>query len=51
MASKDRWHAVARVECGEKPEAVAKELGVTTTELKAWYQALRKSAVYLWEKE
>lgn len=46
-----RWNAVMRVECGESPNEVADELGVTTDELKSWYNQIKKAAVEIWAEK
>lgn len=51
VSPRDRWKAVARVECGENPVDVAKGLGVEAAEVKAWYNELKESALNLWASE
>jgi hypothetical protein len=48
---RDRWRAVARVECGESIEDVADELGAKPEEIKEWYNDLKKKALELWKAE
>lgn len=45
---KERWQAVVRLECGEKPADVAEDLGVSVADLKAWGKQLKQAAVKLW---
>ncbi len=45
---KQRWNAIARVECGEPIEKVAASIGVTPSELHAWYDDLKKAATAIW---
>ncbi len=45
---KQRWNAIARVECGEPIEKVAAAIGVTPAELHAWYGDLKKAASAMW---
>ncbi len=51
VSPRDRWKAVARVECGEKPADVARDIGVSAEELKGWYTELRQAALDLWAAE
>ncbi len=51
FSSKQKWHAVARVECGEAPDVIANELGVEKSELKKWYADLKGAAIELWESK
>ncbi|MBD3322351.1 MAG: redoxin domain-containing protein, partial [Chitinivibrionales bacterium] len=48
ITPRKKWNAVARKECGENPEAIAGELGVSVDELKAWYQELKEAAMATW---
>jgi thiol-disulfide isomerase/thioredoxin len=50
VAPRDRWHAIARVECGEDIQAVAGETGVSVDEMKMWYSQLKDAAVELWKE-
>jgi cytochrome c biogenesis protein CcmG, thiol:disulfide interchange protein DsbE len=45
---KDRWRAVMRVECGDKAETVAQEVGVDKETLYQWHEDLKKAAMNLW---
>ena len=40
--------AVARVECGEKVETVAQEMGVDKEIIKQWYEELKSAAMSVW---
>ncbi len=51
FTSKQKWHAVARIECGESPDVIANELGVPKSELKKWYTDLKGAAIQLWDPE
>jgi hypothetical protein len=51
VSPRDRWKAVARVECGEKPVDVARDIGVNADELRGWYTELRQAALDLWATE
>jgi len=51
LAPRERWKAVARVECGEKAVDVAKDVGVTEMEVKEWYEELKRVALELWASE
>jgi|WetSurMetagenome_2_1015567.scaffolds.fasta_scaffold00027_77 peroxiredoxin len=48
LSPKQRWNAIARVECGEPIEKVAASIGVAPSELRAWYNDLKKAANTLW---
>lgn len=48
ISPKQKWHAVARVECGETPEKVADEMNLSADEVKAWYAQLKSSAMSVW---
>lgn len=48
LSPKQRWNAIARVECGEPIEKVAAAVGVAPSELRAWYGDLKKAASVLW---
>jgi thiol-disulfide isomerase/thioredoxin len=50
IAASARWKAVARVECGEKVEDVARELATSPDSLRAWYKNLKQAALSLWPK-
>jgi|GEM_PF-657972 len=51
VAPRDRWHAVARVECGENIKTVADELGVSSEEIKQWYAQLKEAALEMWKSK
>jgi peroxiredoxin len=48
LSPKQRWNAIARVECGEPIDKVAAAVGVAPSELHAWYNDLKKAASALW---
>ena len=48
---KEKWNAVARIECGTSPDLVAAELDVPKEEIKKWYNELKKTAIELWESK
>jgi cytochrome c biogenesis protein CcmG, thiol:disulfide interchange protein DsbE len=48
IPAKDRWRAVNRVECGEKVETVAQEMGVDKEIIKQWYEELKGAAMSIW---
>ncbi len=49
FSSKKKWHAVARIECGESPDVIANELNISKDELKQWYTDLKNKAIELWD--
>ncbi len=51
FSSKQKWHAVARIECGTSPDSVAAELNVPKEEIRKWYNELKETAIELWESE
>jgi peroxiredoxin len=51
FTAKQKWHAVAQVECGESPEKIAQDLKVSPDDIKAWYNDLKKTAQSLWESK
>jgi thiol-disulfide isomerase/thioredoxin len=51
IPAKERWKAVVRVECGESPEAVAEQVGVSAAQIRAWHQDIRKAAIGLWSSQ
>jgi cytochrome c biogenesis protein CcmG, thiol:disulfide interchange protein DsbE len=48
LSAKQKWNAIARVECGEQVEKVAATIGVSAAELHQWYADLKKAALTLW---
>ncbi len=48
IGAKQKWNAIARVECGEQIDKVAASIGATPAELHAWYADLKKAALNLW---
>lgn len=50
ISSKQRWHAVAEVECGASPDSIAQKLGVSKETLKKWYSDIKSSAIKIWGK-
>ncbi len=46
-----RWLAVARVECGNPVEDIARELGVETEDIRTWYKDLKTAALEIWKNE
>jgi thiol-disulfide isomerase/thioredoxin len=48
IPAKDRWRAVVRVECGEKAETVAGELGVDQETIRLWHEDIKRAAMTLW---
>ena len=48
---RDKWRAVARVECGEPISDVADELGAKPDEIKKWYNDLKAKAIELWKND
>lgn len=50
ISSKQRWRAVAEVECGASPDSIATKLGVSKEELKKWYNDIKNSAIKMWGK-
>jgi peroxiredoxin len=51
LTPKQRWNAIARVECGEPIEKVAAAIRVSPEELHSWYNDLRKAAVSMWSAD
>ncbi len=51
FSSKQKWHSVARIECGEAPDAIANELNISKDELKKWFTDLKNKAIELWDSE
>lgn len=50
LSSKQRWHAVAEIECGASPDSIATKLGVSKDQLKVWYNDIKASAIKMWGK-
>ena len=50
IPSRNRWKAVAAVECGASLDSVAASLGVTTSQIKKWYTDIKNAAIKLWGK-
>lgn len=48
LSAKQRWNAIARVECGEQVDKVAASIGVSASEIHQWYADLKKAALSLW---
>jgi cytochrome c biogenesis protein CcmG, thiol:disulfide interchange protein DsbE len=48
VTAKQKWSAIARVECGEQIDKVAMSIGATPAELHQWYTDLKKAALSLW---
>ena len=48
IGARDRWKAVARVECGDNMERVASDVGVSREDIKQWYDELKKAATLIW---
>jgi len=48
LSAKQKWNAIARVECGEPIDKVATSIGATSADLHQWYADLKKVAVSLW---
>lgn len=48
---KQKWNAVARIECGTSLDLVAAELDVPKEEIRKWYNELKKTALELWESK
>lgn len=48
---KQKWHAVARLECGISPDSLALELNVPKTELRKWYNEIKKIAIQIWNEQ
>jgi cytochrome c biogenesis protein CcmG/thiol:disulfide interchange protein DsbE len=46
--AKQKWNAIAKVECGEPVEKVAASIGAAPTDLHQWYTDLKKAAISLW---
>lgn len=50
LPPKERWQAVMRVECGEKPDDVAADMGVGVEDIRGWSKALKQAAMKMWGK-
>lgn len=50
IGSKQKWHAVAEIECGASPDSIAAKLGVSKEQLKTWYNDIKNSAIKIWGK-
>ena len=48
ITPKQKWNAVARIECGTSPDIVAAELDVPKDEIREWYNELKKLALDHW---
>jgi peroxiredoxin len=48
LSAKQKWNAIAKVECGEPVEKVAAGIGVAPADLHVWYADLKKAAMSLW---
>jgi cytochrome c biogenesis protein CcmG, thiol:disulfide interchange protein DsbE len=48
LSAKQKWNAIAKVECGEPVDKVAASIGVSPAELHQWYADLKKAALSLW---
>lgn len=48
---KQKWNAVARIECGTSLDLVAAELDVPKEEIRKWYNELKKTALELWKSK
>lgn len=48
ITPKQKWNAVARIECGTSPDIVAAELDVPKDEIRKWYNELKKLALDHW---
>lgn len=51
LTAKQRWEAIARVECGTPVSIVAESLHVTTGEIKKWFNELQNAAISLWKSD
>jgi thiol-disulfide isomerase/thioredoxin len=51
IAPRDKWHSVARVECGEDLKIVAAESGVPADTLKLWCSQLKEAALEKWNSK
>lgn len=50
ITPQQKWRSVARIECGAKPDDVAREMGVSVETVRSWYDELKKSAMGVWAK-
>jgi len=48
IGAKQKWNAIARVECGEQVDKVAASIGASPADLHAWYADLKRAALTLW---
>ncbi len=51
ITPKQKWNAVARIECGTSPDIVAAELDVPKEEIRKWYNELKKLAIDYWDSQ
>ena len=51
ITPKQKWNAVARIECGTSPDIVAAELDVPKDEIRKWYNELKKLAIDHWASQ
>ncbi len=51
VGPRDKWRAVARVECGESLDDIADELEVSPDTVSGWYEELKKAALSQWKTE
>jgi thiol-disulfide isomerase/thioredoxin len=48
FSARDKWRAVASIECGKAPDEVAEELGVDKDLLQQWYGELKETVLDIW---
>jgi peroxiredoxin len=51
ITPKQKWSAVARIECGTSPDIIAAELDVPKDEIRKWYNELKKLAIDHWASQ
>jgi thiol-disulfide isomerase/thioredoxin len=47
--ARQKWQAVAAVECGRAIDSVAAEIGVAEDDIRKWYEELKRAAIALWK--
>ena len=45
---REKWNAVAQIECGTPPEEISEQLGVSEGVVRQWYEELKRAALQTW---
>ncbi len=51
LSTQQKYQAVIRVECGEKPADVADDIGVDIKTLKQWYNSIHEAVKTIWTEK